>query len=68
MKFEPKVQTILGRLTSYLRDVQLADKCGLSVQDICEHESDGKRYMTFGPYHWPAKYCCKKCGAWKEEM
>lgn len=66
MTFEPKIQALLNRLTNYWRDKRLAEKCGMTVQDICEHEQDGNIYWD--DERFPAKYCCKKCSAWKEEM
>lgn len=51
----------LNRLCSYWNDKKLADKCGLNVKDICVHEYDGNVYWD--EERFPAKYKCKKCGA-----
>lgn len=52
----------LCRLREYLHDKKLAEKCGLTVKDICVHESAGNTYRTFEPYNFPEKRKCIKCG------
>lgn len=46
----------LKRLTEHWNDKKLADKCGLNVQEICNHEIKYKFKQE------SAKYTCMKCG------
>lgn len=47
----------LRRVTEFWKDRVLAEKCGLTVQEICVHESDVNMLLSH-----PGKYICKKCG------
>jgi len=51
----------LNLLCEYWNDKKLAEKCGLEVEDICVHESDGKSYTVPGCAFY-SYMKCKKCG------
>lgn len=51
------VTDFLKRMCDYWKDKKLAEKCGLDVRDICEHENDGLIYTSN-----PPQSKCKKCG------
>jgi hypothetical protein len=50
----------LKRIAEYYKDKKLAEQCGLTVKDICEHESDGRVYWDNEKFLAP--YRCIKCG------
>ena len=56
---------ILYDYLAYLRDKKLAEKCGMSVQEIrqepCQHESDGILKDNSGTFDLGC-YKCTKCG------
>jgi hypothetical protein len=52
----------LKRITDYYKDKKLAEQCGLTVKDICEHESDGSWHRVLvSPHVVHNKYKCIKC-------
>lgn len=56
-----RIDTIykLNKIIEYYQDKLLAEKCNLSIQDICVHKGDGLYYLTN-----PPQKKCDKCGAY----
>lgn len=53
----------IRRVVEYWNDKKLAEKCGLEVKEICDHESDGETYCKdFPKWDGVPNYRCKKCG------
>jgi hypothetical protein len=62
----------LKRITDYYKDTMLAEKCGLSFDDICVHESDSQVYKENND--WTIvdaktnKFKCLKCGTFYKRL
>ena len=58
------------RWMEYRTDKKLAEQCGLSVKDICVHDSDGTHYHKKSPTHSDLYIApiwkCLKCGEFYE--
>lgn len=46
----------MARWMVYMKDKEMAEKCGMNVKDICNHEWISGKYMVAH---------CKKCGEFK---
>jgi len=56
-------RSTLSRIREYMNDKELAEKCGLSVEDICNHEPEMNIGNDDRPRNIKGHYpMCKKCG------
>jgi hypothetical protein len=47
----------LKRITDYMKDKALSEKCGMVYTEICDHDFEVSKLYTHGD-NWK----CKKCG------